>query len=306
MKRYERIAICIDQAQRDARILDYAGAVVRLAESREVHLLHVSENQDAESEETSDQVTEVTEEALESLAAKHFGNSVLPRCEYAVIRGSPLIEILRFAYEKDIGLIIIGRHYGDMLAASDDAVLPRRITQKATCSVLVLPEDCQPKATTILVPVRDSDCSANALDAACGVASRTGASVVAFNFYRVPAGHARAGLTREQQLAQLEDIARRECERLIERTDTRSVSIQCRCTPHFQSAVIPVVLEAISETAADLVVIGARGRTGAAGVLLGAVTEQLIRKSPVPVLAVKKKGECIGVLRALLTLAGEG
>lgn len=49
--------------------------------------------------------------------------------------------------------------------------------------------------------------------------------------------------------------------------------------------------------------IGSRGRTGAAGVLLGRVTEQLIRKSTVPVLAAKKKGECIGVLRALLELA---
>ena len=51
--------------------------------------------------------------------------------------------------------------------------------------------------------------------------------------------------------------------------------------------------------------IGARGRTGAAGVLLGTVTEQLIRKSPSPVLAVKKKGECLGVLRALLVVVGD-
>jgi nucleotide-binding universal stress UspA family protein len=51
-----------------------------------------------------------------------------------------------------------------------------------------------------------------------------------------------------------------------------------------------------------LIVIGARGRTGAAGILLGTVTEQLIRVSPVPVLAIKNKGECIGVLRALQQL----
>lgn len=42
----------------------------------------------------------------------------------------------------------------------------------------------------------------------------------------------------------------------------------------------------------------------AAGILLGKVTERLIRQSAVPLLAVKKKGECIGVLEALLTLAG--
>ena len=64
-------------------------------------------------------------------------------------------------------------------------------------------------------------------------------------------------------------------------------------------------LEALGDGLGRAVVIGARGRTGAAGVLLGTVTEHLILKSPSPVLAVKKKGECIGVLRALLVIAGE-
>ena len=44
--------------------------------------------------------------------------------------------------------------------------------------------------------------------------------------------------------------------------------------------------------------------TGAAGVLLGTLTEQLIRESPSPVLAVKKKGECVGLLRVMLIIAG--
>ena len=76
--------------------------------------------------------------------------------------------------------------------------------------------------------------------------------------------------------------------------------------PDLHGNPVSVILDALAPVAADLVVIGARGRTGAAGVMLGTVTEQLIRESPVPVLAVKKKGECLGILRALLTLAGEG
>ncbi|MGD2111483.1 MAG: universal stress protein [Phycisphaerae bacterium] len=306
MKRYERIVICIDQPERDRRILDYAAAVVRLAESKEVHLLHASEKPSPGSDEATAGAEVATPEALMHLAEDHFDETVLSSCRYQVLQGAPLIQILRFAYEKEVDLIIIGRHYGQTDAAADDAVLPTRITRKATCPVLVLPEECEAKASTILVPVRDSDCSANALEAACGIASRTTARVVAFNFYQVHGGYTRAGLTREEQLEQLEDIAKRECERLIQCIDTWSVNVQIRCTPHFHSAVVPVVLDAIRSTSADLVVIGARGRTGAAGVLLGAVTEQLIHKSPVPVLAVKKKGECIGILRAWLTLAGEG
>jgi nucleotide-binding universal stress UspA family protein len=51
-----------------------------------------------------------------------------------------------------------------------------------------------------------------------------------------------------------------------------------------------------------LIAIGSRGRTGTAGVLLGKVTEELIAQSRLPVLAVKRKGEQIGILQALLSL----
>ena len=309
MKRYERILICIDQPQRDSRILDYARTIVRLADSKELYLLHVSDDADHGPRDTPAELSPegaVTCEALQAVAAEHFEGSETMKCKCEVIHGAPVLDILRFAYEKDIDLVVIGHHYGDAGAADGDAVLARRITRKATCSVLVLPEDCQIKADTILVPVRDSECSANALEVACGIATAAGAAVIAFNIYQVHGGYARAGMTREQQIEALDEAAQRECRRLLERVDSRSVTVQCRCAPDLHGTPVPVVLDAIRKTTADLAVIGARGRTGAAGVLLGTVTEQLIRKSPVPVLAVKKKGECIGILRALLTLAGEG
>jgi nucleotide-binding universal stress UspA family protein len=49
-----------------------------------------------------------------------------------------------------------------------------------------------------------------------------------------------------------------------------------------------------------LIVIGAKGRSLSALVLLGSVTEKLIETTPAPVLAVKKKGAGMGFLEALL------
>jgi len=51
-----------------------------------------------------------------------------------------------------------------------------------------------------------------------------------------------------------------------------------------------------------LVVIGARGRRAAAGVLLGSVAEHLIHTTTIPLLAVKKKGTGMSILDALLEL----
>lgn len=48
------------------------------------------------------------------------------------------------------------------------------------------------------------------------------------------------------------------------------------------------ILEAISELRADLVCMGTHGRSGLAHLLLGSVAEQVVRRSPVPVLTVRE------------------
>ena len=58
----------------------------------------------------------------------------------------------------------------------------------------------------------------------------------------------------------------------------------------------------IKEHERYLVVIGARGRSAAAGVLLGSVAEHLIHTTTLPLLAVKKKGTGRSILDALLKL----
>jgi nucleotide-binding universal stress UspA family protein len=60
--------------------------------------------------------------------------------------------------------------------------------------------------------------------------------------------------------------------------------------------------EVIEEHEIYLLVIGARGRRAGAGVMLGSVTEHLIRTTTIPLLAVKRKGTGMSLLEALLKL----
>jgi nucleotide-binding universal stress UspA family protein len=48
-----------------------------------------------------------------------------------------------------------------------------------------------------------------------------------------------------------------------------------------------VILEAALEFRADLIVMGAHGRTGFRRLILGSVAEEVLRKAPCPVLTVK-------------------
>lgn len=308
MERYKRMLVCIDDSADDAPMLVYAGGRSRVAESREIHLLHVRPDSEPAPEDApagSPAPTELTSETLQALVAEHFKGHGRERLACEVICGSPLIEILRYAQEKDIDLIVMGRHCGRRGELGDEALLARRIARKATCSVLVLPEEYALQAEAIVVPVRNSECSVNALETACGIAATTGATVVALNVYAVHAGYARTGKTLEEHQELLETAATHECDKLIQRTDTHGVNVECKCVPDLQGKPVPVILEALGSGTGRAIVIGARGRSGAAGVLLGTVTEQLIRNSPSPVLAVKKKGECLGLLRALRIIAGD-
>jgi nucleotide-binding universal stress UspA family protein len=307
MKRYQRILVCIDRSVYDAPMLKYAGGRSRVAVSKEVHFLHVLDDTEHISHgtaETSPPSIDLARQELQALVAEHFSGHGQEQLLCEVIRGAPLIEVLRYAHDKDIDLIMLGRHYGRRVDTDDEAVLARRITRKATCSVLVLPEEYRFQADAIVVPIRDSECSSNALEVACGIAATTGAAVTALNVFHVTCGYSRVGATLEKHQALLEAAAMRECAMLIKRTDTHGVEVQCKCTPDHHGKPVPVILEELGDGMGRAVVIGARGRTGAAGVLLGTVTEHLIRKSPSPVLAVKKKGECVGVLRAVLIIAG--
>ena len=307
MERYERILVCIDRSAQDAPMLKYAGGRSRAAASKEVHFLHVLDDTERisyDAPEGSPPPTDLTRKALQALVAEHFNGHGQEHLLCEVIRGSPLIEILRYAHEKDVDLIMLGRHYGRRVETDDEALLARRITRRATCSVLVLPEEYRFQADAVVVPIRDSACSANALEVACGIAATTGATVTALNVFHVTSGYSRVGTSLEEHQALLEAAAARECAKLIKRTNTHGGNVECKCEPDHRGNPVPVILEELESGQGRAVVIGARGRTGAAGVLLGTVTEQLIRKSPSPVLAVKKKGECVGVLRAVLIIAG--
>jgi nucleotide-binding universal stress UspA family protein len=301
MERKRKVLVCIHEPARDYHMLRYAGPVSRARQWKEVHLLHVQDEAEPSSRLPRARDEQITVETLRDLAEKHFEGHGEEELSCEVVKGSALVEILRYAHDKDIDAIIVGRSAQPLRGA----LLAKRVTRKATCTVLVLPSTAQLRTNTIICPVRDSDCSANAVTMACDVAKEVGAKIICLNVYQVHPGYSRTGASLEEAEAALEIAARHECERLLGRVDTQGVPVETQCVPDLYDKPVPVILESAARASADLIVIGARGRTGAAGVLLGAVTEQLIVGSPIPVLAVKKKGECIGIVQALLTIAGQ-
>jgi nucleotide-binding universal stress UspA family protein len=85
---------------------------------------------------------------------------------------------------------------------------------------------------------------------------------------------------------------------LVARVELHGVNL----TPLFEES--PNVAETIRRVAqerqVDLIVMGTRGRSRSAGILLGSETEETIVHSRIPVLAVKRFGSRLSFLQALL------
>jgi len=304
MEQFQRILVCVETLEKARCLLAYASAVSRAAEAREVHLLHVQSPAATRPKATVNGVaiarTGMTTSILRNAASELFDGHGREKVQCSVVAGAPLAEILRSARNRDVDLIIFGRRAGERGASS----FSRRVATKARCSVLVLPDAAKPGWKRILVPARNSECSANALAAACAMGAATGSEVLCLNVYQVRSGYLSVGTSLDQHVSILGDCARRECEKLRDSVNSAGANVRIKCMSDLYRKPVPIMLNQIEAESADLLVIGAHGRGGIAGMLLGAVTEKMIRQSDIPVLAVKRKGETIGLTRAVRTLAG--
>lgn len=145
----------------------------------------------------------------------------------------------------------------------------------------------------IMAAVDFSQYSQATLRMALGLARDIGSALVAVNVLNQRDVEAMRHAVKSGQamgVSEKDFIARQTRERLQMLADLLR---ECGADPERVEMVIKVgvpaqeVLEAIGETRADLVVMGAKGRTNLAMALFGSTAERVFRRSPVPVLSVR-------------------
>lgn len=138
------------------------------------------------------------------------------------------------------------------------------------------------KFRTILHPTDFSPGSAAALAVACDLARDYDARLVVLHAFGpvVPIGA--DGVILSPDLDELRAIARKEIDALRPTNPTVRMERAVREGPSTQA-----ILEGAEEFGADLIVMGTHGRSGFRRLVLGSVTEEVLRKAPCPVLTVK-------------------
>jgi universal stress protein A len=137
--------------------------------------------------------------------------------------------------------------------------------------------------TNLLVPIDFSACSERALDYACELAARLGARIHVINAIGATLPELSVALT-DQMISSLRTSNAAALDTLIE--PRRKLAAFGEVTVVGGDA-RDAILQAARAVHADLIVIGTHGRRGLSRVLLGSVAEDVLRRAPCPVLAVR-------------------
>ena len=277
-------------ARVERHLLEYAALVARWHPDASFHLLHVLEP-DAGDRLHWRAVRPALPHALAAL--RETG-----RLTASTVAGAVPDAILRAVRSLRADLLVVGS------GARARRPLPRRLAMAAPFDVLMVPTPGRPPAPgpddrprrleRLLVPVDFSTRSALALQHAAGIAARMDHEAVDVLHVRFDDAAARDDgyddvlLRQEQETFAI----------FVARLDLGGVEVR----PVFREApqIARAILDVAAERGADMLVMATRGRSRAASVLLGSEADEVLLKSPLPVLAIKQGAARLGLLQALL------
>jgi universal stress protein A len=135
----------------------------------------------------------------------------------------------------------------------------------------------------LLVPIDFSACAERALDYACTLAGKLGAKVHLVNAIGALLPELSIALT-DQMITSMRQGNAVALDKLVE--PRRAIATFGQVLVSDGDA-RDAILRAAESVHADLIVIGTHGRRGLSRVLLGSVAEDILRRAPCPVLAVR-------------------
>jgi nucleotide-binding universal stress UspA family protein len=287
MHGFQRLTVALSRTAADAGTIRYAATVSRLGSAQEVRFVHVLPNPTASGQ--SGAHAEVEAELRAVVAAEFAAAPASVSIDFAVLAGPLTDQLLTFVADSRSDLLMVGHGVGH----SGRRALARRLVMKAPCSVWMIPEGAPDQVNRILVPIDFSEHAADTMRVAVSLARARGAPCIALHVY-----FNEAVATYEDYDHVLRGEEQQSYDKFIAPLDTQGVTV----TPHFEEGanVAHVILRVAESQQADLIVMGTRGRSRSAAILLGSVTEQTIIETRVPLLAVKHFGARMGVLQALL------
>jgi len=307
MESIEKILVALDLSDFDREVLNYVKKLADIIGAKEIHCIHVLKK-----DLVPKQLEEQYSAQIESLEAQiendanqivnHAFEGVQDQTIYTkVLKGTPFEQMIKYSHDHSIDLIAVGQK----IQSESSGIVPHRLSQKAHCSILIVPEASEPDFKRIFLPVDFSDYSDKALNFVQLINEKAPLEAVCIqNIYKIPLPSYKAMRTHAQMATLMKDNAEEAYDRYIQehQPSIKKEKLKPIFTLDDQNKPGKLILEEARKNHANLIVMGSKGQSPAAALLMGSVTEKLLKREPeIPVLIIKKKAENIGLLDALFS-----
>ncbi|MFB6134258.1 MAG: universal stress protein [Halanaeroarchaeum sp.] len=232
-------------------------------------------------------LVEHAEDALDDAEAVLEGRSV----ESEVRHGVPVEAVVEYAEEVAADLVVMGTHGHTGMERIALGSVAEGVLREAPAPVVTVREDVErERYDRILVPTDGSEHAEAAFDHAVDVADRFDADlrVLVVVDPEEIGGWFNAGGLSEEFVERHEEKARENARRLLGRAEDAGVDAE---TTVLEGAPHEEIVAYAEDEAVDLIAMGTHGRSGVARVLLGSVTESVVRNAACPVLSVRARSE---------------
>lgn len=299
MNRYKTVVTPISLAPGSQLIVQWAAKVAQLAQAEQVVFVHpmdIGDIPEKAKEKYPWLAAPLGQQAInemKSLVENSWDGPAHTKIGYrALDRSSQALAVLEVVVESSADLVIVSReNFGNDLAI--------RLARKSPCSVMVIPKDSPCRINSVLVPTDFSKHSEHALDVACAFAIAGGLQAIeSVHVFNVGRSAHRVTIPEEELQRITLEYAEQQHKEFLTNVDTKGLQINCKQVCHLISA--HAICYEAQNLGCDLIVVGCRGKDTVTALLLGSNAEDLLRLSPVPVIAAKVKGSGLQLLEALL------
>jgi nucleotide-binding universal stress UspA family protein len=307
MYQIKKIIVCLDQSEMDKTLVKFAAFIAKSNQSKKIYFTNIIRNLSIPKDVLSEfpnlinNMIDERKSQMKQVVTENLDPELKISTGFVVREGQLSKKILKLANEKSVDLILVGKK----TSIAGSGVVSQRLARRASCSLLIVPENSQPKVKKILVPSDFSDYSKDALEEAIEITEKNKgkSEIICQNVYSVPSGYHFTG----KSYKEFSDIMLKHAEinykKFIRKIDTKGHKIKPIYTKDEDDDPVVDIISKAEETNADIIIIGAKGRTAATALFIGSLAERLIQMNDkVPLLVTRPKGKNAGIIEYILEI----
>jgi len=293
MESFRRIGIFLKNTKLDRPVMGFASHIAGTGD-HELLFAHVANPEDP------DCGPQPNADEFERMVRAQMPDNLKAKIETRVLTGDQTDTILRCTRNENFDLVILGRKLPSSQLGLGAKI--SRIVRKTPCSVLVIPELCEPHFDRIMVAIDCSDHSRRAVETALEIAkaSRATPQMVAVTVRSVGLGYDVAGHTFQEAADQQVNFGQKQLTDFLAEIPTDGIDI-AKMVLISESPALAVTHAAMARKV-DIVIVGSRGASSTTAALLGSNSEQLLATCALPTMVVKEKGETMSLLEAIFSM----